>query len=279
MKSDRTPAASAALRRTSAGPSRYVMELGLLNTGDDDLTGWQAAITLPEGAGMAAGAGAAVEETAPGAYTVRPHPGAPLAPGHRQMVSVEVYGTLRAPTSATFSATAGDGATVQAAVAVVAAVTDGDSREADESTWPGSTGVGEQAPATGNTGGGGGAGLGGGGGGGATSTFRVHIEWENDSGGGGGAGGGGGVNQGGAGSDGRQGGDWQQYQNSYQNSAQDGAPASGKAGANWQQQYRRGSSPATGGERKQAQEDPLDEIKAELRALGERVADLEGGKP
>ena len=264
-----TALASGALRRAGGEPDAYRMELGLLNKGELELTSWQSTITMPEDASVFALEGAAVARV-PGTqvYTVRPEPSTPLAPSKRQTTAVEVRGTTHAPTAARFTAKAADGSRVQAPLALMAAVVDGESREADESTWPGSTTIdrdtsrAETEADTGTVGAGGGAG--GGGGGGATTKFRVSFEWENDSGGGGGAGGG--MNQGssgaaagqyGAGADqqvqGNQGAlgtgsqspaDWQKYQQKYQQSSQ--------------------------------QTNSLDE---QIKELSERVAKLEGGNP
>ncbi|WP_234543146.1 hypothetical protein [Streptomyces shenzhenensis] len=276
-----TTTASAALRRTRAEPTGYTMELGLLNKGGAELTSWQALITLPEGASMVAAEGAAVEGGGePHVCVVRPRPSRPLAPSDRQIATVEVRGTTRAPTAARFTAVAADGSTVKAPVRLMAVViADGGSREADESTWPGSTGIDRGAAGIGVEVGmsevGAGGGAGGGGGGGATTKFRLDIEWENDSGGGGGAGGG--MNrgytgpdaeefvkaaqyaQGGAGTDGQTAGNWQQYQQKYQKTGLQPDPrTNGKATRS-----------------ADARTDPLDEIKA----LSERVAKLEGRNP
>lgn len=268
-----TALASAALRRTGVGPDGYTMELGLLNKGELELTSWQSALTMPEGASLLAREGAVVaRDSGPQTYIVRPESNTPLAPSERQAVAVEVRGTTRAPITARFTAEAAGGTTVRAPLALMATVVgDGQSREADETSWPGSTTI------DGDTSGprtrpgtevGAGGGAGGGGGGGATTRFRVSFEWENDSGGGGGAGGG--MNQGSAsaasgeqwagadqqvrgdqgatGTDGRPLTDWQQYQQRYQQSSQQSSQ----------------------------QTNSLD---GQIKDLSERVARLEGGKP
>ncbi|GGS05344.1 hypothetical protein GCM10010269_50280 [Streptomyces humidus] len=265
-----TALASAALRRTGVGPDGYTMELGLLNKGGLELTSWQSTFTMPEGASLLAREGTVVAcDLGSQAYTVRPEPSTPLAPSERRTMAVEVRGTTRAPTTARFTATAADGTTVQAPLTLMATVVgDGQSREADESTWPGSTAIDrgtsgtETKPDPGEDGTGGG--LGGGGGGGATTKFRVSFEWENDSGGGGGAGGG--MNQessGAATGEQRVGAD-QQVQ-----AHQGAAGADGQPLTDWQQyqqKYQQGSQ----------QTDSLD---GQIKELNERVAKLEGGKP
>jgi hypothetical protein len=135
------PSASAALRRGEARATSYVLELGLLNTGAVPLTSWEVKLTPPIGAQLLGNEYSTVErDPQTGVVTACPTRPGTLIRGQRQIIPVWVHGTDRAPLAAQFCATACDG-TARVAVDVVAAVVDGRSRTATESTWPGCSAI------------------------------------------------------------------------------------------------------------------------------------------
>lgn len=142
--------ATAAVRRLSALPASYTMELGIANVGTAPLTSWSAVVTLPKGAAMTATEDSAISnEDEPHIYQVRPQRSGTLVCGQRQVLTVCVYGTDKAPVAVRFAATAFGGMRSIVPLVLAAVVDDDVSRPATEQAWAGSTVIDQGPPVNG----------------------------------------------------------------------------------------------------------------------------------